>query len=484
MIHFPQIVTRLLNVPLAVHPGKAAAIMAAFGPRLIGCESVTIEGAEPINHIAGGASAWLYEAMGRLGDPFGQRLEENGVDPLFRVGPVAVIPVEGSLIHKGKWLGSSSGETSYEAIQTRVLQAMADRTVLGVVFEMDTFGGEVAGAFDTAAMIRRLSADKPTLAILTDYALSAGYLLASAARQIIMPETGRAGSVGVITMHVDYSKAVEKLGIKVTILTAGARKGDGNPYEALPEDVANAIRADLETTRQAFAAAVEEGRGDRMSVAAALATEADDFSGAESMELGLVDGVGNPSEAFDAFVTEIKAARRSPFAAGAYHMTASAVAAAARAAAPLLAGDPQGPTQAEHEAQIESTRQQADAAGFARGQAQGQKEGATAATTRVAAILDHENAKGREPLARHLAFRTALSAEDAIATMAATPAVVAAAPPPSAANDPAAGLLAEMAQLQQPRVGMDGPQAANPGGPELTGYERGRAEAKRLLGKT
>jgi transposase len=65
------------------------------------------------------------------------------------------------------------------------------------VFEVDSLGGELAGAFETADLIARLSAEKPTLAILTDHALSAGYLLASAARQIIMPEHGRAGSIGV-----------------------------------------------------------------------------------------------------------------------------------------------------------------------------------------------------------------------------------------------------------------------------------------------
>ena len=68
----------------------------------------------------------------------------------------------------------------------------------GVVFEVDSFGGELAGAFETTDLIARLSAEKPTLAILTDHTLSAAYLLASAARQIIIPEYGRAGSIGAL----------------------------------------------------------------------------------------------------------------------------------------------------------------------------------------------------------------------------------------------------------------------------------------------
>jgi hypothetical protein len=44
----------------------------------------------------------------------------------------------------------------------------------GVVFEVDSFGDE----------------------LLTNHTLSAAYLLASAARQMIIPEHGRAGSIG------------------------------------------------------------------------------------------------------------------------------------------------------------------------------------------------------------------------------------------------------------------------------------------------
>ena len=68
----------------------------------------------------------------------------------------------------------------------------------GVVFEVDSFGGELAGAFETTDLIARLSAEKPTLAILTNHTLAAAYLLASAARQIIIPEHGRAGSIGAL----------------------------------------------------------------------------------------------------------------------------------------------------------------------------------------------------------------------------------------------------------------------------------------------
>ena len=51
----------------------------------------------------------------------------------------------------------------------------------------------------------------------------------------------------------------------------------------------------------------------------------------------------------------------------------------------------------------------------------GEKEGAAKAAARIAAILDHKAAAGRTELARHLAFKTSMSAEDATAALEASP---------------------------------------------------------------
>ena len=201
------------------------------------------------------------------------------IDILTKVGSVAVIPIEGSLVHKGDWLDSYSGETSYEGIQTQVSRAMRDDRVSGVVFEVDSFGGEVAGAFDTAEMICELSAAKPTIAILTDYALSAGYLLAAAARAVVLPETGYAGSIGVIAMHVDFSRAIENDGVRVTVLSSGARKAEGSPFKPLAAETIARWQEDLDSSRELFAATVAKYRGRKLSKTAALATEGDVFRG-------------------------------------------------------------------------------------------------------------------------------------------------------------------------------------------------------------
>jgi signal peptide peptidase SppA len=299
-ILLPRIASRIFDTPLMIDVGKAAAIIAGIGGRFVD-GGMLIEDVEQVSHVAfsGGRPS-----MGRLGDPLGNRIEANGDGHrmLMKIGSTAIIAVEGTLVHKGKWLGTSSGDTSYEGLQAQVKRARRDPSVRAVVFEVDSYGGEVAGAFDTAAMIAQLSAEKPTLAILTDFAYSAGYLLASAARQIVLPETGGVGSIGVITLHADLSAQLEKKGIKVTVISSGAHKVDGHPTAPLSADVLARAQASVDATRDLFASAVGQYRGGRFDKAAALKTEAMTYRGKEAVAAGLADGVGRPSEMFDRFI--------------------------------------------------------------------------------------------------------------------------------------------------------------------------------------
>lgn len=297
----PHIAGRLFGVPLMVDAGKAAAALVAIGGRLTE-GGVTVVGIDALDHRA---FATGRPSMGTVGDPLGSRYEAQGqVDRLLSRTPegVAVIAVEGTLVHKGRWLGMESGETSYEGLQAQVMRARRDSSVRAVVFEVDSAGGEVSGSFETAKMIADLSLHKPTIAIMTDLALSAGYLLASQCRQIVAPATGMAGSIGVITLHVDQSRAIDEAGLTVTVLQSGKHKGDFSPFAPLPEAVAARIVGQLDHLRDGFAGAVGAGRGSRLTKAAALKTEALTYPADEARSLGLIDAIGHPYEAFAAFV--------------------------------------------------------------------------------------------------------------------------------------------------------------------------------------
>lgn len=297
---YGHIAQRLFDTPLMYDPRKAEAFVGGLGGRVAGAEVVITNAEGSVDHSTSRPSA------AKLGDRLAKLYERYDEMPFYMDGDVAVIPIEGSLVHKGSYVGKSSGVTSYEGIQAQISVAKrSPNKVRGAVFEVDSFGGEVSGAFETAAAIADLSRSIPTIAILTDYAYSAAYLLASQARQIVAPKYGGAGSIGVIMMHADYSRQIANAGVNVTIIRAGGRKAEGNPYEPLPSDVAERWQAQVEAMRQDFAAVVGKGRGSRFSMAKALKTEAEAFEAKDALALGLIDAIADPVATYDAFVKAI-----------------------------------------------------------------------------------------------------------------------------------------------------------------------------------
>ena len=301
-MHHAQIAQRAFDTPLMIAPAKALAFLSGLGPRITGQE-IRFDGA---THAEAELIAARQSARASLiGGDIAQRHGGDGDAPFPVIDGVAVIAISGTLVHRGAWIGQSSGLTSYEGLAAQIDAALSDPAIRGIALEIDSFGGEVAGAFDLADRIRAARDTKPVHAFLAEHALSAGYALASQADHITLPRTGAAGSIGVITMHTDMSGMLAQKGVAVTLIHAGAQKADGNPYAALPEGVRDRLQSELEDLRILFAGTVATGRGARMTRDAALATEAAVFRGAAAVEAGLADAVADPRAAFRAFTDSL-----------------------------------------------------------------------------------------------------------------------------------------------------------------------------------
>ncbi|GAB1480248.1 S49 family peptidase [Paracoccaceae bacterium] len=297
-MHHTQIAQRVFNTPLMVDPAKALAFLTGLGPRITGRE-ISVEGLEIAAEDRDAAT--LPARASLFGDDLTSRQARNGGQPFAVVDGIAVIEIAGTLVHRGAWIGQSSGLTSYEGIAAQLQAALADPAIRGIALDIDSFGGEVAGAFDLADRLRAARQVKPVHAFVADHALSAAYALASQADRIILPRTGAVGSIGVVAMHSDMSGALDQKGIAVTLIHAGARKVDANPYQPLPEAVRDRIAGELEDLRQLFAETVAEGRGRRLDTLRALGTEAAVFRGEAAVFAGLADEVADPVTAFRAF---------------------------------------------------------------------------------------------------------------------------------------------------------------------------------------
>lgn len=287
-----HLASRAFNTPILAHPQKAVAFVQGLGARILGTDVAV-----------SGDSVATKPHMGVLANGLAREASDGGA--YATVDGVAVIEVTGSLVHRGAWIGESSGVRSYEGIAAAIDAAMDDLSVRGIALEIDSYGGEVAGAFDLADRIRAIRGSKPIWAFVAEHAYSAGYIIASQADKIILPRTGGVGSIGVVVMHTDYSAALEMGGVNVTMIHSGLHKVDGNPYTPLPEEVEAGIRLELDQLRGLFAETVGKGRGAKMTAAAALATEAQTYRGQDAVTAGLADEVSDVRKAFTRFADQV-----------------------------------------------------------------------------------------------------------------------------------------------------------------------------------
>lgn len=208
------------------------------------------------------------------------------------VDGVAVVDVMGPLDQRGGfwWDG-------YDSVSERVSAALADRDVQAVVLAIDSPGGVVAGCFDAARGLRAMAdqARKPMVAHAGTYATSAAYALAAAADRVMVTADGAVGSIGVIQMVYDRTKANADDGLDVRVVRSGALKADPHPDVALTDASVARVRARVMELAQSFAAWVSERRG--QTPEAVLAHQGATIYAARALETGLADAIGTLADA-------------------------------------------------------------------------------------------------------------------------------------------------------------------------------------------
>ncbi|SOE85682.1 signal peptide peptidase SppA [Burkholderia sp. YR290] len=288
---YPFAAARVFDVPLAVHPAKGQVIARVLAGRF-GISDVEFAGGAPLVVKPMAFDEW--------DDDESMQVQETPYD--LDQG-VAIIDVSGTLVQKSSNLRPSSGMLGYNAIRHNFLAALSDEQVKAIVLSIDSPGGEVAGCFDLADLIYASRSIKPTLAILNESAFSAAYALASACEQITVPRTGGTGSVGVICMHVDQSKAIDKAGLTVTIIKYGDRKADGNQFNPLSKEALDRYQAEVDEMGELFVQTVARNRN--LSADVVRKTQATTFLGAAGVEIGFADAVMAPDEAFQSLLKEL-----------------------------------------------------------------------------------------------------------------------------------------------------------------------------------
>lgn len=206
-------------------------------------------------------------------------------------GAVAVIPVYGPISARMSLMSNSSGGTSLDDLTGSIDSALADPSIDAIVLEVDSPGGTVDGVPEAAAKIRGARGQKPIYAIANTMAASAAYWLAAQAEQVFVTKSGSVGSIGIFAAHHDMSAAYEQAGEKVTLVSAGKFKTEGNEYEPLSDEAKAAIQSQVDVFYGMFTSDVAKGRGVSVDAVRSNFGQGRVVLANDALAAGMVDGI-------------------------------------------------------------------------------------------------------------------------------------------------------------------------------------------------
>lgn len=307
---------------------------------------------------------------------------------------ILIIPIKGCLL-SGFPYQIWDMATGYEYIWKAYERGMADSAVNGIALDVDSPGGEVQGNFDLVDRMYAMREQKPVRSFANESMYSAAYSIGSIGDKIVVGRTGGVGSIGVVTSHVDYSKMLEKAGIKITFIKAGAHKTDGNPYEPLPASVEARIQKRINKIAAVFFGIVARNRS--MEIEDVRATEALTYPADEAIKAGLADEIGPMDSALAAFTAEAKPKQPKGFL--------------------TMTTKPEEKTTVIDQTTVDAAATKGKEEGIAAGTAAGAK----AAKDRISGILALDEAKTRPVAAHNVAMDTELTVEQAKGFLAKMP---------------------------------------------------------------
>jgi len=227
----------------------------------------------------------------------GQRLDNEPQGYEIEDG-VAIVPLVGVLAKRANLFHMISGGASHQLFARDMAAAVADPRVEAILVEIDSPGGTADGTPQAAAAVAAARGVKPVTTLADSCMCSGAYWIGAYGEEILAVDAiTQLGSIGVVSRHVDTSKAEEARGLKVTEIVAGKYKRIASQHAPLTDEGRASIQASVDAIYAEFVEAVAQARG--RSVDDVLEHMADGrvFHAREAQKAGLIDGIASRGEA-------------------------------------------------------------------------------------------------------------------------------------------------------------------------------------------
>ena len=200
---------------------------------------------------------------------------------------VAIIPVHGPLFRYANIMTTLCGATSYEILARDFTKALENPDIIGVVFDVDSPGGEVNGCSELSDLIWNSKAkfDKPVIAYASGACCSGAYWIASACDEILAADTACLGSVGVVAV---YQKEKDKKCIEIV-----SSQSPNKRLDVSTEDGKAKIQARIDALADVFISKVARNLDISPEKVIHNFGEGDIFIGKQAVDKGLAHRLGS-----------------------------------------------------------------------------------------------------------------------------------------------------------------------------------------------
>lgn len=207
---------------------------------------------------------------------------------------VAVIYAEGNIVD-----GSDSEGVAGDRFAKIIADVRADKDVKAVVLRVNSPGGSVMASEKIKAELDLLRENVPVIASYGDYAASGGYWISANCDYIFSNATTLTGSIGVFSMIPDIGGTIKnKLHVTVTPVNSNEHADMLGMMRPLTPKEEAYMQASVERIYTKFTSIVAEGRDMTVEAVDEIA-QGRVWTGAEALEIGLVDQIGTLEDAIE-----------------------------------------------------------------------------------------------------------------------------------------------------------------------------------------
>lgn len=206
-----------------------------------------------------------------------------------------VIPIEGP-IHEGENLWSQLSLQGGTDVIKRYIQKASGEDIKALIFSINSPGGTPYASRNLAKSIRNLAI--PTVAWIRENCLSGAYWVASSCDQIVADELSKIGGIGVIGIRPDLSDLMNKLGIKLDVLSKGELKDLGLPFKGATDEEREVLDEELDAINEVFVSDIAENRNVDKDKIGEI-SKGRPYLGMKAKELGLIDHLGEKEKAIE-----------------------------------------------------------------------------------------------------------------------------------------------------------------------------------------